>query len=196
MLNKLLKLFFKTNRTIYRQAARLNRKYRLSRYQKGDQKILEISGGRMPLSDDYLNVDILDAPEVDVVTDINGPLPFESESADVIISVATLEHFNLNDMRSILKEFHRILKIGGRLEIGVPSLHKIMERYRQDGCTDEVLRYMHGAQKDQYDIHLCILDAARFMSELSALSFKEVKEEDYDFERHDKRYMMKIIAVK
>lgn len=196
MLNNLLKLFYKTNPKIYRQAARLNRQYRLSQYLKNNQKILEISGGRMPLSNEYLNVDILDAPEVDVVTDINGPLPFGDASVDKIVSVATLEHFNLNDQRSILKEFYRILKPGGHLEIGVPSLGKILERYREDGCTDEILRYLHGAQKDQYDIHLCVPDAQRLTRELTVLSFKEVKEEPYDYERHDKRYMMKITALK
>ncbi len=161
-----------------------------------DKKILEICGGKNPLHRNYVNVDILDYPIVDVVADILKPLPFEAHSIDKIISVATLEHFNILDVKEILSEFYRMLKNGGTVEIGIPSLEKIFHYYQKNGCNDLLLRYLHGALKDEYDIHLCIIDYPRCKQILEEVGFQNIEEVAYDFPRHDEIMMMKIIATK
>ncbi|MGZ4852907.1 MAG: class I SAM-dependent methyltransferase [Halobacteriota archaeon] len=67
--------------------------------------------------DEYVKVDAKDIPGVDVVYR-GGALPFEPESVDEIICIHVLEH--VQDLESIMKEFHRILKPGGHLRIWVP----------------------------------------------------------------------------
>jgi len=196
MISKLMRAFFKQNNSLSRFAITLKRNYRVAQYNKKDFKILEISGGRRPLSHDYLNVDVADEPEVDVLADLLEPLPFLDETVDKIVSVATLEHFNIGHIRMVLKEMYRVLKPGGVLEIGVPSLPKIIAQYQIEGCTDTVIRYLHGAQKDEYDVHYFVVDGKRFVSELTGVGFSAAEEVPYDFPRHDTNLMMKIKAVK
>jgi predicted SAM-dependent methyltransferase len=131
-----------------------------------------------------------------VVANILDPLPFGENYADKIVSVATLEHFTLSDVPILLKEFLRVLKPGGTVEIGVPSLKKVIEMYEKEGCTDTVIRYLHGGLKDEYDIHFFVVDPKRFTKELESVGFVKAREESYDFPRHDKEYMMKIVAEK
>ncbi len=123
-------------------------------------------------------------------------IPIQDNDIDKIISIATLEHFSIIDLKFLLKDFYRILKKDGILEIGVPSLKKIIDYYSKNGCDDYVIRYLHGGQKDVYDIHLNILDFSRFKAELNIAGFSSVSQCDYDFPMHDKKFMMKIIAKK
>lgn len=196
MSNKLFRLLLRQNNPVSRYVVDLKRKYRVKKQLKDNRLILEISGGTRPLSEEYLNVDIIDAPEVDILADLNERLPFESASVDKILSIATLEHFGQTTLKKILLEFYRILKPEGLLEIGVPSLQKIIEQYQIHGCTDTVMRYFHGAQKDPNDIHLFVADARRFKQELFAVGFRTVTEENYNYDRHNADYMMKIVAYK
>lgn len=196
MLRKILRKLLRHDNAVSRFTLQLLREYRLRKFQSGDDKVLEISGGSLPLSRDYLNVDISNEPEVDLVTDLREPIPFADASTDKIVSVATLEHFSVTDVRRLLVEFFRLLKPGGVLEIGVPSLEKIFNQYRQTGCDDVVLRYLHGGLKDKYDVHLFVVDAKRFIQELKAAGFSEAREVEYDFPRHSADFMMKIVARK
>lgn len=196
MIKKVINKILKQNNPVSRFSLRLYRKYRVRSFTLKDHRVLDIAGGSMPLSSEYLNVDISNAPTVDVVTNLLEPLPFDENYVDKVVSVATLEHFNVNDNRKILSEFLRVLKPGGVLEIGVPSLQKIIEQYNKRGCDDEVLRYLHGALKDQYDVHFFVVDAERFISELTTTGFIDAKQVEYDFPRHSADFMMKLVAKK
>jgi predicted SAM-dependent methyltransferase len=196
MLKKIVRKVLNSDNSLSRFSVTLLRDYRVKKFNDKGYKVLEVSGGSMPLSKEYLNIDISEASEVDLVTNLLETIPVEDNYADKIISIATLEHFNVNDVRKILAEFKRILKPGGVLEIGVPSLEKILVEYKKRGCDDEVLRYLHGGLKDKYDIHFFVVDAKRFISELESVGFSKAAEAEYDFPRHSKDMMMKIVAEK
>lgn len=196
MFSKIVRAFYKQNNPLGRFAITLKRDYRVAQFKSKGIKILEISGGRRPLSSEYLNVDIANEPEVDLIASLLEPLPFADASIDKIVSVATLEHFNIKHIRQVLSEMHRVLKDGGVLEIGVPSLPKIIAQYQIEGCTDTIIRYLHGAQKDEYDVHYFVVDSKRFCQELTDIGFTQAQEELYDFPRHDSNLMMKIVAKK
>lgn len=179
-----------------RYSVRLKRNYRLRKFESSQNKTLEIGGGRFPLSSDHLNVDGLDAPEVDVVHRFPEPMPFPENYADRIITVATLEHFNVPDLRRILVDFHRVLIPAGVLEISVPLLDKILAMYEKGGCTDELLRYLHGGQKDESDIHLSVLSTKRWCSELEDAGFVDAQSAVYDEPLHNRDFMGKVKASK
>lgn len=91
----------------------------------------------------YINVDF-DHPTADVRADV-AELPFEDESADVILAYHILEHFRAGDYEAHLSnslnthtaleaatEWYRVLKTGGRLEIKVPDFEKIIWQYQEN----------------------------------------------------------------
>ncbi len=72
-------------------------------------------------ADKYLGVDWSNTPhqlKAEIIADLNKPLPIESEVADVVISISTLEH--LCEPQIMLSEAYRILKPGGTMLLQVP----------------------------------------------------------------------------
>ncbi|MDG6220673.1 MAG: methyltransferase domain-containing protein, partial [Candidatus Thermoplasmatota archaeon] len=71
-----------------------------------------------------LGLDILQSENVDIVCDIekNG-IPLDKETVEEIFSFHFLEH--VNDVMAVMREFHRVLEIGGKAEIVVPHFSNI-----------------------------------------------------------------------
>lgn len=84
---------------------------------------IEIGGGRNPhkKADGYLNVDILDAPEVDVRRDLDAPdllLPWGDNAVSAVYSCHCLEH--LRDPRPLMTELCRVCRVGAEVVARVP----------------------------------------------------------------------------
>ena len=69
---------------------------------------------------DYLSVDLY-TPEADVMIDLTRPLPFDDESVDNIYASHVVEHFSRDEWESIRKDWVRVLKPGGAIEIRCPD---------------------------------------------------------------------------
>ena len=71
----------------------------------------------------WVNLDKVGLPGVDIAHDLEKlPLPFESESFDLVCAKDVLEHVNYIDL---LREVHRILRPSGVFEIQVPHFTSI-----------------------------------------------------------------------
>jgi SAM-dependent methyltransferase len=89
-----------------------------------NKKIILNLGCGNKKADDEIGVDIIDLPEVDVVTDLNKyPLPFDENSVDEIRSYHCFEH--LDDLVALMNDIYRILKPGGILLCTVPHVSNI-----------------------------------------------------------------------
>jgi SAM-dependent methyltransferase len=101
-------------------------------------RVLEIGANESPIAQDIYNentvegaeVEIVqldanpDAPHVDVVHELSypdAPLPFEDEHFDAIIASHILEHIPYHAELNAVKDWHRALKVGGTLNVIVPS---------------------------------------------------------------------------
>ncbi len=80
----------------------------------------------------WINVDINPLRRIDLWADIVGPLPFERDEVDVVASFHVLEHLDPREAAFMLRECQRILKRGGILRIGVPSLEAAVSAYSTD----------------------------------------------------------------
>ena len=112
-----------------------------------DKLIVNLGSGPKKLRDDIINVDFYPFINVDVVADI-GNLPFKSNSIDVIINEAVLEH-NKNP-QLLIKEMHRVLKPGGLIYITtvfVASFHSSPNDYYR--WSKEGLRELLGGFKEK-----------------------------------------------
>lgn len=70
----------------------------------------------------YINVDL--HVDADLKHNLLEPLPFEDGSIDEVLASHLLEHFSYAESHTVLKDWVRVLKHGGKLRIIVPDLEK------------------------------------------------------------------------
>jgi len=101
-------------------------------------KKLEIGNAGGGLKD-YVHLDICPGPCVEIVADMMK-IPCEDEYWDKIFTSNTLEHAHWTEVCDCLKEWFRVLKHGGELELIVPNIHGAMHKYNnQDDISWEDL---------------------------------------------------------
>lgn len=93
---------------------------------KKAQRFLEIGCGdsRIP---GFETLDIVGGPNVDYVYDASKKLPFKDNTFDLIYASHVVEHIPWYKTEEVLREWVRILKPGGWLEIWVPDGLKICQ---------------------------------------------------------------------
>ena len=98
----------------------------LRRNAKKSHRYLEIGcgGSRLP---EFETLDIVGGPNVDYVYDAAKPLPFKDNTFDLIYASHVLEHIPWYKTEEVLREWVRILKAGGQLEVWVPDGLKICQ---------------------------------------------------------------------
>lgn len=84
---------------------------------------LDIGAGAYGCGD--INLDIAKHPGVNCVADAFKPLPFKNEYFDYVYASHILEHDWEDHIEESLKEWVRVLKIGGIFEIKVPNIKSI-----------------------------------------------------------------------
>jgi len=88
------------------------------------RRYLEIGSGNTRLPG-FETLDIIGRRNVDYVYDAAKPLPFKDNTFDLIYASHVLEHIPWYKVKEVLKEWVRILKPGGVLEVWVPDGLKI-----------------------------------------------------------------------
>jgi len=192
---------------------------------------LNLGSHNKDVGQDYINIDALDLPNVDLYTDLREiPFKFKVKKkdkldwdflfdnhldgtdefnipdnfADEIVMIEVLEHLSFRITHKVLKECHRILKVGGVLKIQVPDCGKAMQLWNEkkvckcvlhkplDGkfigkidcplCHGEArlgwqrwLFSFCGAQKHQFDAHLAIFTKDLLDEEIRKAGFGEYK---------------------
>lgn len=85
----------------------------------------------------WVNIDMMAGPTVDRVQDLRQGLPYGDKTVDAIFCEHTLEHFTLKEGKELLKECYRVLRVGGRIRIGVPSLERAIGHYNKNTWRQE-----------------------------------------------------------
>lgn len=86
-------------------------------------KCLEIGPGKNPLKG-FVSVDVVKSPGI-IVADASKSLPFKDGEFDLVYASHVLEHTPWYNNVSVLKEWLRVLRSGGTMEIWVPNALKI-----------------------------------------------------------------------
>ncbi len=117
---------------------------------------LDIGCGNLK-KEGYTGVDILKLPGVDIACDIQKGLPMVvSNSVDEIHCSMILEH--INDLTTVMREFHRVLKPSGELIIIVPHCFSEMAFRDPTHCryfTCRTFKYFDKSHSHSYyhDFH-------------------------------------------
>ncbi len=83
--------------------------------------VLNLGCGTQQLDPDFVNIDFVGFPHVDIVADLEKPLPLKSGVADAAICISVLEHLRNPDL--LIEETARVLKPGGRFYLSVPFVY-------------------------------------------------------------------------
>lgn len=86
----------------------------------------------------WVNIDSVPEVKPDLVHDITEPLPFADQSVDEILADGILEHFDKYMRFLVFYEWVRVLKVGGKINIGVPDFQKTCFRYFKFGFNNFV----------------------------------------------------------
>lgn len=122
----------------------------------GGKLIADIGSGPITpyMQDEGVTVsfDIREDMHPDVVCDVRY-LPVPTETFDIVFSSHTLEHFGWVSVDKVLKEWTRVLKIGGELRIVVPNLRHVAQRILDDKMYPTDLWVLYGEQDYPKNFH-------------------------------------------
>ncbi len=153
---------------------------------------LDICGGRNPYKPgEYLNVDVVAFPQVDLVFDIREKFPIEDGVIAEVFSAATLEHFRKHHNEHILREFFRILQPEGVLQVCTPDIEVIAKALLEGEDLDFVNQHFFGKFKtedtDDYDVHKWMYPVSAMIKTLEEIGFRDVEQVENDTGLHDPR---------
>jgi SAM-dependent methyltransferase len=81
------------------------------------------------VAEGWINSDVKETPEVDLVADIKDGLPLKTNSVDYAVSVHALPEIPYPDLVPALLELRRVLKPGGVLRLVLPDLRRAIDAY-------------------------------------------------------------------
>lgn len=117
--------------------------------------------------DGFINIDIDPNVNPDLVAD-GSKLPYADSSVDEIYAGHMLEHYALDE--NVLKEWHRVLKIGGKITITVPDVEKGISEYRKGNITlDWLNQILFGATDRKQQNHHQLFTEDILISQVSKI---------------------------
>jgi len=109
-------------------ATSIETRLNLLKNRKHNDRRLEIGpGGRRILG--FETADVVPSKNVDYTLDCSKKLPFGDNTFEVVYASHVLEHFPWYQTEEVLREWARILKPGGYMEIWVPDAIKICKAF-------------------------------------------------------------------
>jgi len=136
----------------------------------------------------YINVDVKPLPHIHYVHPITSLEMFVDNQVDLVYISHVLEHLSVVEAERALKEWHRILKPGGILRIGVPDFKILVSIYQDTEDIKAILGPLMGGQIDAHNFHQSVYDEAYLQELLYKIGFREVRHwdpgsvGDHDFE--------------
>jgi SAM-dependent methyltransferase len=145
-----------------------------------DGKLLIHIGPGEIASPEFINIDARPFPHIHYVTANIADLSiFSNNSIDLIYMSHVLEHIPINDVRSLLWEFKRVLKRAGILRLSVPDFDQIIRIYVDHGRD---VKSMHlllmGEQEYTQNFHCSIYNRDYLKEILFDAGFNEVRDWD------------------
>lgn len=127
----------------------------------------------------FINIDI-NSEKADIKLDILNLSIFNSGMVDEIYNCHVLEHVSRNKLLSVLLEWNRILRIGGKLRIAVPDFEQVCKHYTKNKDLSLLVGFLNGGQRNQWDYHFINFDINILTELLSACGFTDIQRYDQE----------------
>lgn len=128
---------------------------------------LNIGGGTGPELEGYEIVDRKVGKEA-------YPLDYADDSVDEVRASHVLEHFSHRVVGDVIRDWARVLKPGGRLQISVPNFQKCCELYLKS-VDQPVEAYVMGGQTDDNDYHKSLWDANSLHDAMKSAGLHDIR---------------------
>ena len=134
----------------------------------------------------FIHIDVRKFPHMDYLASVDKLDMFKDNSVDLIYACHLLEHFKRNQIENILKEWYRVLKLGGILRIAVPDFEKLIKIYLKYKDLKLILGSLVGKQDYLENTHYVIFDFSTLSEILKKVGFKKVYKYDWRKTIHKK----------
>ncbi len=132
-----------------------------------------------PEDKEWIRIDpYIDDPQV--IKAFADKLPYEDSSVDLIFSSHTLEHIGKFKIVDTLKEWHRVLKPGGKLVVRVPDLAWCCNWWLNHQTADWDLDLIFGNQSREGEEHKTGFNREIMIDYLKEAGFRVEKFEELD----------------
>lgn len=132
-------------------------------------------GGRGTKIQGFQTVDLSENHDVDVKSDVSNLWMFKDGEVSEIYASQILEHFPHVQTEKVLKEWHRVLKPGAKITIGVPDFARAIEIYLKHGLCDWVVNQLYGDQEYPLAFHYVPFNFARLAKVMDTVGFRGIK---------------------
>ncbi len=136
---------------------------RLLKNRNLQKRCLEIGSGKNRIKG-FETLDISPGRNIDYVIDASKKLPFKNDTFDIVYTSHILEHIPWYQVEDTLKEWVRILKPAGQLEIWVPNGLKICKVLVDAEINGDDLSHLDGWYKFNPDKDTCMWAAGRLFT--------------------------------
>lgn len=137
----------------------------------------------------FTHIDLADYPHITHKHDVRDLHFIDDGTAELVYASHVLEHFGRHEFRSVLREWLRVLKVGGVLRLSVPDFSACAALYYEDGLSDGLsglIGLVCGGQRNEYDFHKMIFDEEFLTRELLSLGCSAVRRWDWRSTTHSK----------
>lgn len=133
---------------------------------------------------DYLSVDL--HTDADLNHDLTTPLPYKDGTVDAIYSSHVIEHFTRDEWENVRKDWARVIKKGGTIEIRCPDIIKVSKQLSTAKTKEDfdlALTRIYGAQCHDGDYHKNGFNKVKLMLDFAPLR-AQMLDPSTDYELH------------
>jgi predicted SAM-dependent methyltransferase len=132
----------------------------------------------------FINVDIREDVNPDVVDDAFKLEKFENNSVDLIYVCHMAEHLDKHQYPLAFKRWYDVLKMGGILRIAVPDLEAVFAHYIYYKDLTAIYSSLFGSQRHDFDYHKWGWTFNTLKQDLWTAGFDEVERYDWRDTEH------------
>jgi ubiquinone/menaquinone biosynthesis C-methylase UbiE len=136
---------------------------------------------------DWTHVDLANLPHIDIKSNVKSLPMVPTESCELVYASHVLEYFDRTQVLKVLTEWHRVLKPGGVLRLGVPDFEAMAKLYVDGKCKlSNILGPLYGKMSmgNKTIYHKTTYDFVELESILESLTFKGVTRYDWRDTEH------------
>ena len=135
----------------------------------------------------FVNVDIREDVQPDLVDDIFKLEKVKNNSVDLIYACHVLEHLDAQESMVALQRWYDILKNGGTVRIAVPNMEKVFAHYFYYRDLKALNSALWGSQRHPYDYHKHGWTFETLKADLDSVGFTDVRL--YDWRKTEHSYV-------